>query len=146
METNNHIRFTRLQGKLVKAAGSPALMQNGKEFVQQMNRLVDGEYDVIITPAGDMLDKLKRRYFVMESELARYLGFRKTELHEVLKAYIGRKINNDGKEIYESLAEVKDPDDMRVRIEELHELAALRFGYVFIDRDEEIIFSWKTKQ
>jgi hypothetical protein len=145
MTTENKTSFTRLHGRLIKEEGKPAFVQNGKEFRNQMDSLEPGLYDILIIPLGDHLEQMKRRYFVMEAELARHLGFKKVELHEALKAYVGRKVNHEGKEVYESIAEVREPDEMRVRIEELHELAALYFGYVFIDKDEEVVFSWKVK-
>ncbi len=66
----------------------------------------------------------------MESALAKHIGYRKDEFHEVLKAKIGHIVNIKGKSVYESLTKVKTTERMLERIIEFQEFAAKEFDYV----------------
>ncbi len=130
--------LTKATGTVIKIEGQKAMIQHIEDFNKQLSLLDSGIYQVIVCKMPDKLKSMKRYYFTMESELARHLGYKKTELHEILKEYIGQTICiNTGKAIYQSVAEIDEENEMMVRIIELQEYAATVHDYVFQDKTEQ---------
>jgi hypothetical protein len=125
----------KLVSKVVKMPDKPAEIQNKAELLAKLDKLPPGLYQLVIEPFPEKLESLKKYYFSMESELARYLGYKKTELHEIMKVKIGQKIDiNTGKTVYESIAEIKNVEEMQQRIIEYQIFAAETHKYIFKDK------------
>lgn len=130
--------LNKISGKVIKIEGKRAYIEDIKTFNIQLDLLETGLYQIIIVKAPDALTKMKKYYFLMVSELAKHLGYKKTELHEALKEYVGQTIcPTTGKYIYESISDILSESDMLVRILELQEYAARAHDYVFIDQLEK---------
>jgi hypothetical protein len=123
--------LTKITGKVNKLAGENAVIANKDEFNKKLSLLEPGVYEIIIRPIPLRLQAMKKYYFSMESELARYLGYRKVELHEQLKAFIGKKIGEDGQTQYESISDIENEDEMLFRILEFQKFAAEVNHYTF---------------
>jgi hypothetical protein len=125
--------LNQIKGKIIKIAGEPKIrVINHTAYRKQLADLEPGTYEFVIQPVDSKLKRMKRTYFAMESELSRHLGYKKTELHEQLKDFIGHHISSEnGKEEYLSIAEVTNEEDMLQRILELAEFSAMQLGYIF---------------
>lgn len=120
---------TKIKSKLFKADDDTIINPNISKLDQQLSELVPGEYDMIIQKRDTPLEIKKNFYFAMESGLAKYIGYKKPELHIVLQDHVGLIINNKGKRVYESIADVTSEERMMERILELQEFAAYHFNY-----------------
>lgn len=130
--------LNKISGKVIKIEGKRAYIEDIKTFNTQLDLLETGLYQIIIVKAPDALTKMKKYYFLMVSELAKHLGYKKIELHEALKEYVGQTIcPTTGKYIYESISDILNESDMLVRILELQEYAARAHDYVFMDQLEK---------
>ncbi len=131
-------KMQKISGKVVKIEGKRAYIEDINTFNKQLDLLDSGLYQIVIVRAPDALTKMKKYYFFMVSELAKHLGYKKIELHEALKEYVGQTIcPTTGKHIYESISDIFEESDMLVRILELQEYAARAHDYVFIDQLEK---------
>lgn len=110
-----------------------------KEFLQECDMLAPGTYRITVEQIPTEVIKAKSAYFSRESELAKYLGYSKPELHEALKQHstFGKRIGTDGKCIYESVADMVLIDDVVSRIRELEIFAVEEFQYTFKPYGEE---------
>ena len=104
-----------------------------KEFLQECDMLEPGMYRITVEQIPTEVIKAKSAYFSRESELAKYLGYSKPELHEALKAHptFGKRIGSDGKYLYESVADMVSIDEIVSRIRELEIFAVEEFQYTF---------------
>jgi hemerythrin len=125
--------LNQIKGKIIKIAGEPKIrVINHTAYRKQLADLEPGTYEFVIQPVDSKLKQMKKAYFAMESELSRHLGYKKVQLHNQLKDYIGHHISPDnGKPEYLSIARINSEDEMMQRILELTEFAAIELNYVF---------------
>lgn len=115
--------------KIVKLPDGSFAHSNPAKLSSQLDSLAPGIYVVTWEKESTSVARKKKFYFVMESGLAKHLGYTKTELHEALKDHIGQITGDDGKPSYESIADVKTDDRMMERIFEFQQFASLNFNY-----------------
>lgn len=123
--------LTKISGKVSKIPGQNAVIENKDEFNKKLQLLEPGVYEIVIRPIPVRLQAMKRYYFSMESELARYLGYKKAELHEQMKLFVGKKIDNNGQQVYESISDIESEEEMMFRILEFQKFAADVNQYIF---------------
>lgn len=122
--------------EVLKFPDKAAEIKNMAQYTKSLELLEPGRYQLVIEPYPEKLASMKKYYFSMESELGRYLGYKKTEIHEVLKSHIGFKINHGtGKTEYQSLSDIRNESEMHQRILELQEYAAKMHAYTFKDKN-----------
>jgi hypothetical protein len=126
------MKLLEIRAKMLKEEGSKPRIIDVRRWKRDLESLEPGTYEVIVRPVESKLKQLKKVYFSMESELAYHLGYKKTELHEQLKEFIGKHVSPDnGKVEYLSVAKITSEDDISQRILELSEFAAKELNYVF---------------
>lgn len=118
----------RIKTKIRKVEGKDEpIVLDLKKYKSQLRDLIPGDYIVDIYPVPAKLSDMRKVYFSMETELGRYLGYKKPEIHEALKRHIGHDANYE----YISIADIKTEADMLERIRELEEFAAREFQFTF---------------
>ena len=125
------IKLTKVQGELVKSDEGEFFMRRLKKFNLDLDNLAPGVYKVNIEVSSDRLKHLKKYYFVMETNLAMHLGMKKTELHEATKKVEDfMKIDSTTSELkYDSVADIKDEEEMMARIYTFQIWSATEFRY-----------------
>lgn len=84
-----------------------------------------GIYNIIIEIEDVSLEKARKHYFAMVSELAKHLGYLSRQDRELFKEQIKKELG------HESIAEMLNPDDIYIKVEELHAFALKQFNYYF---------------
>lgn len=111
--------------------------QNRKTNMQQLqdalDQLVKGKILIVLEAEDPDVVRLKKRYFAMITELGKYCGYSSYKDRELFKNQIKEELGG------ESIADMITKDQVRVKIEELHELAGKQYGYVFPQNDPDII-------
>jgi hypothetical protein len=126
------VKIIRLKGKIQKVEGQRAEILQKVKFNRDLDRLEPGSYEILIRPINSKIELMKKAYFCMESELSRYLGYKKVKLHNQLKEFIGHEIDlQTGTPKYQSVTEIDNEEEMMIRIEELHSFSAKQFNYTF---------------
>lgn len=124
--------LVKITGRVIKPPGAKAFIEDQKDFNHRLSLLGPGVYQITISSFPERLQAMKKHYFAMEAELARYLGYKKTELHEALKKKIGQKIDDEsGKFVYQSITEIDNEEEMQSRIIEFQEFASAYHSYIF---------------
>lgn len=94
--------------------------------------LPPGKYEMHLQQPDNLVYRMKRYYFAMETKLSFHLGMSKDELHENLKAHLGHHVDLDTGEItYQSISSVETSDEMLQRILQFQQFAAEHFQYTF---------------
>lgn len=89
---------------------------------------------MVVRKRDQRLMRLKKYYFVMEDNLAKYLGSSKDDLHKAIAEHttLGRKIDPEtNKVVYESISDITDYQQMIQRIHEFQQWSAREFNYTF---------------
>ena len=125
-------KLNKVRGTLQKIDDQDARIIDEPKFDKNLNKLEQGNYEIIVRPLDSKLNRMKKAYFAMESAFANHMGIKKTELHVILQDWIGHKIDHkSGKEVYESVADLDDEYEVLTRIEELHFYTATEHSYTF---------------
>jgi hypothetical protein len=83
----------------------------------------------------DSISQAKKRYFAMVTELGKYLGYQSHKDRELFKLQIKEHLGN------ESIADMQDYDQIRIKIEELHQFAINEHHYLFPSHDSGLFFN-----
>lgn len=104
-----------------------------RAFFDFIENLEPGNYNVSISAEDIALTAAKKAYFVKESELAKYIGYSKKEIHEALKLCpdIGKKLDENGNLVHVSISDITTMEDMVERHTELDMFASKNFSYTF---------------
>lgn len=130
------IKTNKVEIKLIKSDDGQFYNLNLKKINKLLDNLKPGHYKLIIFEESEKLTRLKKFYFSMESHLAAHLGMKKTELHKALEPFFC-KLDENGKEIYDSIADIKDESSMMNRIIAFQEYAAREHNYKLEPYSEE---------
>lgn len=126
--------LNRIRYRISKDEQGTVKVLKPRVLARDLAQLQAGEYDVVVQLRDPRLLRMKRYYFRMEQSLAEYLGYEKDAFHAAIatQAAIGRTVDIDsGEVIYESIAEIDDPQRMFYRIIEFQHWAAREFDYTF---------------
>lgn len=100
-----------------------------KQITEMLETMMPGTI-IITMEIVDDLENLKKRYFAMVTELGTYAGYSSPKDRKLFKEQVRTELD------IESIAEIKDCDEMRGVIEELHKRAATHYEYTFKDGSE----------
>lgn len=122
-------KLTKSTFKLIKTDDGNWINTNLKKLEKIMDQMAPGIYRLTIEKESTRLTKMKKFYFQMETNLAHHLGMKKPELHEALKE-VFLKFDIDKDElVYDSVADIKEEEEMMARILEFQQYAALKHNY-----------------
>ena len=124
-------KIVKITAEVLKTDNGQLLTQNLKKLNRQLNLLEPGVYKITIEKASNRMSRLKKYYFVMESELGKHLGMRKTEIHNATKMVKDfMKLNETTSELeYDSVADIKNEEEMMARIYAFQIWSAKEFDY-----------------
>jgi hypothetical protein len=102
-----------------------------KKLNRDLDRLAPGIYKITIEKTSNRMALLKRYYFTMETKLGLHLGMHKNEIHKNTKTVVDfMKPNAETGEMeYDSVAAIKDEDEMLARIAAFQAWSAAEFDY-----------------
>lgn len=92
---------------------------------EMLPALEDGNYVLVVNIIDNKVDKAKKKYFSMVSELAEYAGYVSRKEKDQFKEAVKKELGN------ESIAEMITFDEIKIKLEELHKLAAEHYNYIF---------------
>ncbi len=98
---------------------------NINELISFLVEQADGTYTLKLQGVGSPLDTIKKKYHAMVDELAFHAGYHSRSDKNLFKTQIKEQLGN------ESIAEMNDPLQVQIKIEELHELANNHYSYIF---------------
>lgn len=125
------MKIVRIETELIKTDDNKFLNRKLKKLNRDMNNLEPGIYKVIIEKESDRLTRLKYYYFSMESSLGEFLGMSKAEIHDATKTVVDfmKPDANSSDMVYDSIAGIKDENEMMNRIYKFQSWSAKNFNY-----------------
>lgn len=121
-------KLKKVSAELVKTDEGEFYTQNLKKLNILLDDLLPGRYKITIEKVAPRLEKMKKFYFKMESSLSNQLGIKKSDLHkDLMKVFT--KFDDEEKEVYDSVAEINNEEQMMTRIIEFQEYAAREHQY-----------------
>lgn len=121
-------KLKKVSAELFKSEDGNFYTQNIKKLNIMLEDLLPGRYKLTIDKVAPRLEKMKKFYFKMESSLSAHLGIKKSDLHKSLMK-VFTKFDNHEEEVYDSVAEITDEEQMMARIIEFQEYAAREHSY-----------------
>lgn len=115
--------------KLMKTDEGNWINTDMKKLEKLLDRMAPGIYRFTIEKESTRLTKMKRFYFQMETNLAHHLGMKKPELHHALMAVFTKFDIETDQLVYASIADIKEEEEMMVRIIEFQNYAAVEHNY-----------------
>lgn len=107
---------------------------NIQKLIIALSQVKKGNVNIIIIADDDIVLKAKKRYFAMVSELGKWLGYQSYKERELFKEQIKVELGN------ESIGDIREYDEIRIKIEELHQFALNEHNYKFPSNDTGIFF------
>lgn len=94
-------------------------------LIKELSQLPEGEYLIKPTIVLKGVAMAKKRYFAMVTELANHCGYMSKKDRELFKEQIKAELGD------ESIADMTDPLQIGIKIEELHNLAQNHYSFTF---------------
>src|SRR6187455_2999618 len=101
------------------------LEDNVTELRYALMQLKKGKITIVLQVEEDSVTRAKKRYFAMIRDLAIHAGYQSKEDIDTFKEQIKAQLGN------ESIREMTDYEQIRIKIEELHKLASDHYDYRF---------------
>ena len=102
----------------------------GKLVLDHLSSMIDGS--VIVTmEIKDDVDQMRKKYFAMVAELAKFAGYISHKDKELFKIQIKEAV------AIPSIADIADKEQMSAAIEALYEFSAVTYNYTFKHGNEE---------
>lgn len=124
--------MTRIVKKFKILSGKAIIDTNSLNH--SMSFLLDGEYKLTIEPLSpEGVSKKQRYYFLCVDQLAKYLGYTKIEMNELIKDNLSKDviINNNKEQLINKSISNMSEEDLVNRIRELHQWAIENFQFTF---------------
>lgn len=109
------------------------LNQNLESVKSALQQLKAGKVKIILEAESTNLVSIKRRFFAMVSELAKFAGYCSHSDREKFKLFVKQHLGN------ESIRDMTESAQVSVKIEELHKLASEFYNYQFPNNDPDIL-------
>ncbi len=109
-----------------------------QQLRQEIDRLPDGDYKLIIEPITDFgIVKKRNYYFLCVDQLAAYLGYSKVEMNKEIKRCLPKEIviENNQEVLKERSIATMTEKQLVGHIRDLHEWASLNFDFTFPDNE-----------
>jgi hypothetical protein len=132
-------KLVRIESEIIKTDDGELFSRKLKKLNRDLDKLAPGIYTMVIERRSDRMDKLKKYYFTMETNLGLHLGMHKDEIHKATKtvAEFMKPNQETGDMEYDSVAKIKDEDEMLARIAVFQEWSAREFQYTHEPFKEE---------
>lgn len=121
--------LTKLKFNIIKTDAGEFYNRDLKKLNKLLDNMEPGTYTLQLTKASSRLVNMKKFYFSMETHISNHLGMSKDDLHRELKK-VFRKFDAEKEEdVYDSVAEIIDEEEMLARIIRLQQHATITYDY-----------------
>lgn len=110
---------------------------NLQKIEEALSQLKKTKIRIVIETESEDVVRLKKRYFAMVTELGKWIGYQSYSDRQLFKEQIKKELGS------ESIADMVTVDEIRTKIEELHQFAAMHYNYIFITNEPDI---FKTRE
>jgi hypothetical protein len=121
--------LTKLKFNIIKTDDGEFYNRDLKKLNKLMDTLEPGSYTLQLTKTSSRLVEMKKFYFSMETHISNHLGMSKDDLHKDLKKVFRKFDSETEEEVYDSVADIQDEEEMLARIIRLQEHAGKYLGY-----------------
>lgn len=122
-------KLTKTTFKLIKTDEGQWINMSIKKMEKLLDQMAPGIYRLTIEKESTRLTKMKKFYFQMETNLANHLGMKKADLHNALMGVFVKFDIDKDELVYDSIADIKDEEEMMARIILFQNYAAAEHDY-----------------